>query len=91
MARAEHTFENTLDVPIYVSVEPWPRCYELEPGDKLTLIWDAEEHGPAADIDATNERDIVIWPFGYTEGPLILFNGRSADSRNWRFKHYPPS
>lgn len=91
MVRTERTFENTLDVPIYVSVEPWPKCYELEPGDKLTLIWDAEEHGPPADIDATDERDIVIWPYGDTEDLQILFNGGPSKGRNWRFKHHFPS
>ena len=41
MARTQQTFTNAQDGPIYVFVEPWPECFELEPGDKLTLIFDA--------------------------------------------------
>jgi hypothetical protein len=38
VARTQQTFENGKDGPIYVSIEPWPECFELEPGDTLTLI-----------------------------------------------------
>ena len=38
MPFAQQTFVNEQSGPIYISVEPWPWCYELEPTEKLTLI-----------------------------------------------------
>jgi hypothetical protein len=48
MAKVQQSFSNNKDGPIYVSMEPWPECFELEPGEKLTLIWNASESGDAA-------------------------------------------
>ena len=87
MARTQQVFVNAKEVPIYVSVEPWPECFELEPGDKLTLIWNADESGNAAEVHFINERELVIYPEGEIDDIQFLFNGESADGRSWRFKH----
>ena len=87
MARTQQTFENGKDTPIYVSVEPWPECFELESGDKLTLIWNADETGDAAKIEFLNERELVVWPNGPLDDVVILFNGESSEGRSWTFKH----
>jgi hypothetical protein len=50
MARTRQTFRNDKTGPIYVSVEPWPQCFELQPGDKLTLIYDASDEGDALEV-----------------------------------------
>ena len=50
VARTRQTFKNSKDSPIYVSVEPWPECFELEKGDTLTLIYDAAEEGDALEV-----------------------------------------
>ena len=64
MARTQQTFENRQDGPIYVSVEPWPHCFELEPGDRLTLVWDAPETGDSVQVEFINARELVLWPDG---------------------------
>ena len=87
MARTQQTIENEKDGPIYVSVEPWPECFELEPGDKLTLIWDAAEAGDAVQVNFINERELVVWPNGELDDLVILFNGGSSEGRSWTFKH----
>jgi hypothetical protein len=73
-----------------VSVEPWPECFELEAGDKLTLIWDATNDGAAAQIDFINERELVIWPNGDIDDMKFLINGEDAEGRSWTFKHQRP-
>ena len=83
----QQTFENARDGPIYVSVEPWPECFELEPGDRLTLIWNAAEAGDAAKVNVINERELVVWPSGALDDLVILFNGGSSEGRSWTFKH----
>jgi hypothetical protein len=87
VARTQQTFENPKDRPIYVSVEPWPQCFELEPGDKLTLIWDAVEAGDAVQVNFINDCELVVWPNGELDDLVILFNGGSAEGRSWTFKH----
>ena len=86
MARTQQTFENGKDGPIYVSVEPWPECFEMEPGDKLTFIWDTPEVGDAVQVKLINERELVVWPSGEVDGLVILFNGGSSECRSWTFK-----
>ena len=87
MARTQQTFENDKDGPVYISVEPWPECFELEPGDKLTLVWDAPDTGDAVKIDFINEQQLVVWPNGAGNDLEILFNGVSSEGRSWKFKH----
>ena len=87
MAQTQQSFENGQGGPVYVSVEPWPECFELEPGDKLTLIWDAAEAGDAVQVASTNERELVVWPNGDLDNLVILFNGGSSEGRSWTFKH----
>lgn len=87
MARTQQTFENGQDRPVYVSVEPWPECFELEAGDKLTLIFDADETGDAVQVNFINEGELVVWPNGKLDDLQILFNGASAEGRSWKFKH----
>ena len=87
MAQVTQTFQNDRDKPVYVSVEPWPECFELEPGEKLTLIWDAKETVPAAEVVFCNELDLVIWPYGAIDDTQFFINGESAVDRSWMFKH----
>ncbi len=87
MGKVQNTFSNGQDRPIYVSVEPWPECFELEPGEKLTLIWDAPDSGDAAQIDFVNERELVVWPSGGIDEIKYLINGEEAKGRSWTFKH----
>lgn len=89
MARTQQTFENKKDAPIYISIEPWPDCFELEPGDRLTLIYDAAETGDALSVDLFNEGEIVVWPSGAIDDLQVLFNGEASDGRSWNFKHKP--
>ncbi|WP_343517878.1 hypothetical protein [Sphingomonas sp.] len=83
----QQTFLNGKDGPIYVSVEPWPECFELEPGEKLTLIWDGPAAGDAVQIDFINERELVIWPNGEIDTIKYLIDGKEAEARSWTFKH----
>ena len=87
MARTQQTFINSQDDPIYVSVEPWPECFKLENGDKLTLIWDAPLTGDAIQIDFINERELVVWPEGAIDDIRYMFNGEPGEDRSWAFKH----
>jgi hypothetical protein len=85
MAQTQQTFVNGKSEPIYVSVEPWPECFKLEPGDKLTLIWNAAEKGDAAQILFINEREFVIWPNGRIDEMQFLVNGEPGRDRSWAF------
>ena len=90
MARTQQTFVNRKDGPIYVSVEPWPECFELEPGETLTLIWDAPETDDAVQVEFINERELVVYPVGSLGDLSILFNGGSSEGRSWNFRHPLP-
>ncbi|MGC6329319.1 hypothetical protein [Rhizorhabdus sp. FW153] len=87
MARTQQTFTNSKDGPIYVSVEPWPECFELEPGDKLTLVWDASTIGDTMQIDFINECELVVYPEGAIDVITYFFNGEPGKDRSWTFKH----
>ncbi len=87
MPRTQQTFENKKAGPIYVSIEPWPECFELEPGDRLTLAYDAVESGDALEVQFLNEQELVVWPNGAINDLQILFNGGSSEGRSWNFKH----
>lgn len=87
MAKTQQTFENAKDGPVYVSVEPWPHCFELEPGDKLTLVWTPAPTGDASQVEFINERELVVWPSGDLGDLVILFNGGPSEGRSWKFKH----
>ena len=87
MKVSRQTITNDRDVPIYVSIEPTPECYELEPGEKLTLIFQVPEDGDALEVNFINERELVIWPGGQLEEPEVLINGVSAEGRSWTFKY----
>jgi hypothetical protein len=87
VASAQQTFVNDKAGPIYISIEPWPDCYELEPGERLTLIYAQPTEGDALTVSFINERELVIWPAELTPKPRILIDGTSAEKRNWKFKH----
>ncbi len=86
MARTQQTFTNGKDGPIHIWVEPTPECFELEPGEKLTLIWDAPEAGEAVEIDFIDDHTLVVWPNGETFEVQYLINGEEAEGRSWVFK-----
>ena len=83
----QQTFVNKRDGPIYISVEPWPECFELEPGDRLTLIWDARPTGESAQVDFINERELVVHPEGALDELQFLINGKPAREKSWDFRH----
>jgi hypothetical protein len=87
MRMNRQTITNDRSVPIYVSVEPTPECYELEPGEKLTLIFQVPEYGDALEVHFINERELVVWPGEQLDEPEVLINGTSAEGRSWTFKH----
>lgn len=87
MAKTQQTFANNKDGPIYISVEPWPECFELEPHEKLTLIWNAADSGDAVQIDFINDRELVVWPNGDIDQIQYFMNSEEAEVRSWTFKH----
>ena len=87
MAQTQQTFVNDTEGPIYVSVEPWPECFELEPKDRLPLLWDAPDSGDAILTSFINERELVVWPNGEIDAIQYLINGEEAEERSWTFKH----
>lgn len=91
MARTQQTFLNEKLWPIYVSVEPWPQCFELMPKDELTLIWNAPETGDAAQIQLISDREIVVWPEGDIDEIEYKINGIAAKDRSWDFIYLTPA
>lgn len=87
MPRVEQTFRNDGECAIYVSVEPWPECFELEPNEELTVIWDGPESGQTAQINFINERELVVWPNGNLHNMEFHIDGQEAEGRSWTFKH----
>lgn len=87
MTQTQQTFVNQKNGPVYVSVEPWPQCFELEPGDRLTLIWDGPAIGDAIQIDFMDENELVVRPNGDLNSLRYLFNGEPGEGRSWTFKH----
>ena len=81
MPTSQHTIVNKQDVPIYISIEPWPECYELEPGDRLTLSYRLPQTGDALEIQFINERELVLWPTELDPRPVVLINDASAGGR----------
>lgn len=88
MQTARQTITNDREVPIYISIEPTPECYELAPGEKLTLIYQLlPATGDSLEVNFINERELVTWPGGHLDDPEVLINGDPADGRSWVFKH----
>ena len=87
MASTRQIFVNQQNGPVYVSVEPWPECFELEPGDRLTLIWDSSGSDEVTQVDFINEREIVVHPAGAIDRMQFLINGEPADDKSWVFQH----
>ena len=85
MRRGRQLFRNDRDGPIYISIEPVPECYELEPGETLTLIYAVPKTGNAIEVNFVNERELVIWPTDLD--PQVLINDESAEGRSWQFRH----
>ncbi|AQA00135.1 hypothetical protein BWQ93_17910 [Sphingopyxis sp. QXT-31] len=78
-----HVIANRNSFPIYVSVEPWPECFELEPEESLTLVvGDAEA---AIEVQVIDERELVIYPASVDIDFLI--DGKPAEDRSWQFRH----
>lgn len=84
LASARHVFVNRQDHPIYISVEPWPDCFELEPGERLTLIV-AQGGDGSAEVEFLNDREMVIFPASIEVDYQI--DGEPAAERSWQFKH----
>ena len=88
MKRTQQSFFNRRPWPIYISVEPWPRCFELLPNEKLTLIWDAPEVGDAAEIELLSDKEIVVYPEGEIDEIEYLIDGMPARDRDWDFRYF---
>jgi len=86
VALTQRTFLNEKTWPIYVSVEPWPYCFELLPDDRLTLTWNAPDTGDAAEIEWINNNEIIVWPAGDIDDIKYLINDEPAKDRSWDFK-----
>jgi len=86
MPQTQQTFVNRKKESVVICVEPWPECFELEPGDKLTLVWEADEAGDTAQIDFINERELVVSPNGVIDEMQFIFNGEPGRHRSWKFK-----
>lgn len=84
MNKAQQTFVNDKDTPIYITIEPAPECYELEPGESLTLIYNVPDSGEALSLHIIKE-GVVVWPLG--DEPEVLVNGDDTQGRSWKFKH----
>lgn len=87
MARTQQPFVNDKDRPLYVSVEIWPECFELEPSENLTLVWDAPDIGDTAQINIANDDEIIVWLNGQIDEVQFLIDGKPARDRSWAFKH----
>ena len=85
-ATVEHRFANRKDHPIYISVEPWPECFELEPGETLTLVFRSPD--AAINVQFITDRDLVVDPTCLEIDYLI--DGQPASDRSWDFKHDRP-
>jgi len=70
--------------PIYISIEIAPDCYKLEPGDRLTIIYEVPEGIDALEVHFINKEELVIWPAMATK-PDVLINGKSAEGLSWNF------
>lgn len=86
MPLTQQTFLNEKTWPIYVSVEPWPQCFELMPNDCLTLTWDGPDVGDASQFEWINDEEIIVWPEGNIDAIEYLINGEPAKDRSWDFK-----
>lgn len=84
MNLARQTITNNRDTPIYISIEPTPDCYELEPGDTLTLKYHVPDAGEAFTMFVIEE-GLSILPLG--DEPEVLINGMPGQGRSWNFKH----
>lgn len=87
MEPRHQTFLNRLDEPIYISIEPYPECYELEPGERMTLIYESRDNNASLDVEVINGRELVIWPPENVYEWTVLIDGVNAKERNWNFKH----
>lgn len=85
--QTQQTFVNETDKPIYISVEPWPESFELEPNDKLTLIYEPVETGDAPSIHFVNDRELVLWPTAKDAKIEYLINDQRAEHLSWKHKH----
>lgn len=87
MAQVQQSFVNRKDGPIYISVEPWPECFELEPGERLTLVWNGPGSGDLIEIVVINHRELQVFPNGDIDQIQYLIDGKDAEARSWTFKH----
>jgi hypothetical protein len=87
MARTRQTFVNDKDGPIYISVEPIPECFELEPGERLTLVYSSRWRGDAVQIHFIDDRQLIVWPNARNDDIAFLVNGEPGADRSWVFKH----
>lgn len=84
-ARVTKVFHNSHDRPIYISVEPIPECFELEPEDKLTLVYTPDAMGDVLEVNIFEESELVVW--ACYDDIRYFINDEPAEDRSWRFKH----
>lgn len=87
MSKVRQAFVNDSDQPIYVSVEPWPECFELEPGDRLTLVYEPVSTGDSPEINFVDSQNLVVWPTALGDEIEYLINGEPGEHLSWKHKH----
>jgi hypothetical protein len=55
MPKAQQTFANRTEHPIYISIEITPDCNKLEPCDHLTIIYEVLEGIDALEVHLINK------------------------------------
>jgi hypothetical protein len=60
MLKAQQTFTNRTQHPIYISIEITPDCYKLEPDDRLTIIYDVPTGGDALEVQFINREGLSL-------------------------------
>jgi hypothetical protein len=71
-------YQNNLETPLNVYVEPLSERYVLHPSDEFRLVFDYELSEYAVDFDTVMHSDyLIIWPRGDKRAD-VLINGKLA-------------
>ena len=94
MSRNRLTFTNSNDHPIYLYVEPWPLAFELEPKEKIEIIYYYKDDEPiemvshgTKEISIYLNFDLSMQDVEGVEFLEIFIDGLPAHDRDWNFKH----
>ncbi len=76
------TFENKREEVSEMWIEPWPDCFRLKPGEKLTMEFDCPEPNEPMHVELT-DASLVLWPNTLSH-PNYAIDGQPANERNWK-------